>query len=88
MPRNLIISNLDQLHLPKKKLLFWVIRKYEQTPNLRPGLSEALFAQRSGAKKRERKTDKGAQINNEINPFKNLIFAKIIARRFEAELNL
>ena len=64
MPRNLIISNLDQLHLPKKKLLFWVIRKYEQTPNLRPGLSEALFAQRNGAKKRERKTDKGAQINN------------------------
>lgn len=29
--------------------------------NLQPGLSEALFAKQSGAKKRERKTEKAAQ---------------------------
>ena len=29
---------------------------------MRPGLSGALFVTRSGAKKRERKTEKGAQI--------------------------
>ena len=37
----------------EKKTTFLGYSKNEQTPNLRPGLSEALFAQRSGAKKRE-----------------------------------
>ena len=33
---------------------------------LRPGLSGALFAERSGAKKRERKTEKGAQTKKRL----------------------
>lgn len=39
-------------------------KSYAQNMNviqLRPGLNGALFAERSGAKKREWKTDKGAQ---------------------------
>lgn len=35
---------------------------FERNGKPRPGLSGALFAKRSGAKKRERKTDEDAQI--------------------------
>jgi hypothetical protein len=51
----------------------------------RPGLSEALFAERSGAKKRERKTDKGAQNLPKIIRLKNRIFAQNLSRRFEGK---
>lgn len=61
-----VVKNLEEVKIFLKNSSFWKVR------SLRPDLNGALFAQRSEAKKRERKAEKGAQIIL----FKYLIFAK------------